>query len=86
MSDDVPSQSDSIPLFNIYFIGCMLISLLALLWFNTLNNLRNHANNLRIPRFIVTRVICYLMCRKNYKKVGNSEIIMKTIETKSKYN
>jgi hypothetical protein len=68
LSDDVPAQSDYIPLFNIYYIGCMFVSLLSLLWFTIVSHYR--ANKDKIPIFVkhlVKKVICRIMCVKNYK-------------------
>jgi hypothetical protein len=40
LSDDVPVQSDSIPLINIYFTTCMAFSLSAMFWFSIVNKFR----------------------------------------------
>jgi nicotinic acetylcholine receptor, invertebrate len=39
LSDDVPVQSDSVPLINIYFTVCMSFSLAAMIWFSLRNYL-----------------------------------------------
>ena len=42
LSDDVPVQSDSVPLINIYFTLCMMTALCAMLWFSLMNILREN--------------------------------------------
>ncbi len=67
LSDDVPVQSDSIPLINIYFTVCMGFSLSAMIWFSIMNMLKE---NKKVPKFckwLVLNVICYMMCMKNFK-------------------
>ncbi len=70
LSDDVPVQSDSIPLINIYFTLCMSFSLSAMIWFSIKNILKE---NKRVPsfiRYVVSNYICDIMCYnlKNHKK------------------
>lgn len=67
LSDDVPVQSDSVPLINIYFTICMSFSLLAMIWFSLMNLLRE---NKRVPsccRYIVLNYVCYLMCADKFE-------------------
>ncbi len=40
----MPVQSDSIPLFNVYFTLCIIFSLCSLFWFSLANNLRERKN------------------------------------------
>ena len=40
LSDDVPVQSDYIPLINVYFTLCMSISLFAMIWFSIIQILK----------------------------------------------
>lgn len=39
-NEDVPSQSDVLPLINVYFHLCMLFSLSAMIWFSIINKLK----------------------------------------------
>ncbi len=71
LSDDVPVQSDSVPLVNIYFTICMSFSLAAMIWFSIANLLRE---NKRVPdcvRSLVLNYICYLTCPKYVRKFRN---------------
>lgn len=68
----------------------MLISLLALLWFSTMNNLRTSDNLPRSCRYVVLNIICHLMCLKNYKPIPrNSETLLNNLknisESRGKY-
>ena len=49
LSDDVPVQSDSIPLINVYFTLCITFSLASMIWFSLINNFRENNN---LPNFI----------------------------------
>ena len=62
LSDDVPVQSDNIPLINNYFTMCMTFSLSAMIWFSMMNKLREKPNVPNCIRYIVLNYICYLMC------------------------
>ena len=67
----MPAQSDHIPLFNIYYIGCMLISLLSLLWFSVVNYYKTIGEK-KLPfiaKYITKKVVCPIMRRKGYKIV-----------------
>ena len=70
LSDDVPSQSESIPLINIYYIGCMFVSLMSLLWFSTTNYYRTY--HPRLPQFakwLTKKVFCPIFRIKPYKPI-----------------
>ena len=58
LSDDVPVQSDSVPLVNIYFTICMSFSLAAMIWFSIVNVLRE---NKRVPCFVRKLVLNYMI-------------------------
>ena len=68
LSDDVPVQSDSVPLINIYFTLCMMTALCAMLWFSFMNILRE---NKKIPGPLKCFVLKFLKCssNKNNKEV-----------------
>lgn len=73
LSDDVPVQSDSIPLINIYFTMCMSFSLSAMVWFSIINNLKDKKPLPHYIRCIILNYICTLMCVKLETKNNNSE-------------
>lgn len=79
LSDDVPPQSDAIPLINIYYVGCMAFSLSAMVWFFIINLMReNIEQNKKIPnciRYLVLRIICVLLCTKNFKTIKAPKIM-----------
>lgn len=64
LSDDVPVQSDSVPLVNIYFTICMTFSLAAMIWFSMINLMRENKRAPGFIRHIVLNYICYIMCSK----------------------
>ena len=69
LSDDVPVQSDSIPLINIYFTLCMTFSLTAMVWFSIVNLLKEHKKVPNCCKILVLRYICYIMCIKVDKNI-----------------
>lgn len=74
LSDDVPVQSDSVPLINIYFTLCMSYSLTAMIWFSSMNLLRQCKQVPKCFRYIVERYICFLMCIKVTKNMNESPV------------
>ncbi|CAF1668796.1 unnamed protein product, partial [Rotaria magnacalcarata] len=57
LSEDVPSQSDSVHLISLYLTICMLISLSAMTWFAVANKLREKK---RLPYWLRWFVLNYL--------------------------
>jgi hypothetical protein len=64
LSDDVPVQSDSVPLINIYFTLCMMTALCAMLWFSLMNILREKK---KLPVFLKCFVLRFLKCTTENK-------------------
>lgn len=77
LSDDVPVQSDSIPLINIYFTLCMSFSLTAMIWFSIINKLKEFKHVPKFIRFIVINYIFLLMCVDVRKKLDKSKASMR---------
>ena len=69
----MPVQSDNIPLFNYYFIGCLMIELLAILWFAVMNKFRTRNKTPQHVRFFVEKILCPLMCTNNYNPIKKDE-------------
>ena len=67
LSDDVPSQSDSIPLFNVYFTGCMVFSLCSIIWFNQLNIYSTKKELSKVCRCFILQCICPILRISRYK-------------------
>lgn len=67
LSEDVPSQSDSMPLFNIYFLGCMFFSLFAMIWFFVMSILHDEKKLNRCTRCVVTKFVCPVMFIDNHR-------------------
>lgn len=69
LNDDVPSQSDTMPLFNIYFLGCMFFSLFAMIWFFLMNILNEEKELSNCLRCSVLKVCCVFDCTsQSYRK------------------
>ena len=64
LSDDVPVQSDSIPLINIYFTLCISFSLSSMLWFSALINIKEKKKMSKNLRKFILNYVCFLMCNK----------------------
>ncbi|RNA21549.1 neuronal acetylcholine receptor subunit alpha-10-like [Brachionus plicatilis] len=72
LSDDVPVQSDSIPLINIYFTLCMTFSLTAMVWFSIVNLLKERKKVPDFCKMLVLKYLCYVMCIKLDEKKSQS--------------
>ncbi|CAF3697449.1 unnamed protein product [Rotaria sp. Silwood1] len=62
LSEDVPSQSDSVHLISLYLTICMFFSLSAMTWFAIANKLREKK---RLPywlRWLALDYICWIVC------------------------
>jgi hypothetical protein len=62
LSDDVPVQSDSIPLINIYFTLCISFSLSSMVWFSFIDYKRESKKPLsKLFRHVVLKYVCAIM-------------------------
>lgn len=62
LSDDVPVQSDSIPLINVYFTLCISFSLASMVWFSILDYMRERKKPLaKWLRVFVLKYLCSIM-------------------------
>ena len=62
LSDDVPAQSDSIPLINIYFTLCISFSLASMIWFSTFEYLTDRTKPLsKKTRNFILNYLCKIM-------------------------
>jgi hypothetical protein len=77
LSDDVPVQSDSVPLVNIYFTICMSFSLAAMIWFSCVNLLKENKRVPKIIRTLVLNYICHIMCSKYIEQKRNDSGLKK---------
>jgi hypothetical protein len=75
LSDDVPVQSDNIPLINIYFTMCMIFSLSAMIWFSIINGFREKNQVPKYMRFIVVNYICFLIGDFKHTKKTKFKIV-----------
>ena len=65
LSDDVPVQSDSIPLINVYFTLCISFSLASMVWFSFLDYMKERKKPLaKWLRVFVLKYLCSIMCIK----------------------
>ena len=73
LSDDVPVQSDSIPLINVYFTLCISFSLASMIWFSVLNLiksfLRTTMTNDRLSDLAIMKIENDI--RVNYEEILN---------------
>ena len=76
LSEDVPSQSDSIHLISLYLTVCMFFSLSAMTWFAFANKLREKK---RLPswiRWLALKYIARLVCANNmHRKAMGTAVI-----------
>ena len=62
LSDDVPAQSDSIPLINIYFTLCISFSLASMIWFSSFEYLTDRTKPLsKKTRNFILNYLCKIM-------------------------
>ena len=84
LSNDVPAQSDYVPLVHIYFTLCMAFSLTTLIWFSILNKLKAMKNisdcYRRIPILYLSLVVCSIqhseLLKRSYFKHFHSKMEM----------
>jgi hypothetical protein len=73
LSEDVPSQSDSVHLISLYLTVCMFFSLSAMTWFAIVNKLREKK---RLPywlRWLALNYISWIVfARSMHRKVGHA--------------
>ncbi|CAF3732486.1 unnamed protein product [Adineta steineri] len=62
LSEDVPSQSDSVHLISLYLTICMLFSLAAMTWFALVNKLREKKRLPYFLRWLALDYICWIVC------------------------
>ena len=75
LSDDVPVQSDSIPLINVYFTLCISFSLASMVWFSVLDYLKSRKRPLpKTIRMFIKNFACVLMRIDLNEKRGKSII------------
>ena len=65
LSEDVPSQSDSIHLISFYLTTCMFFSLSAMTWFAITNKLREKQQLPHWLRWLALDYICWIVCAKS---------------------
>jgi hypothetical protein len=99
LSDDVPVQSDIVPLINIYFILCMFFSLSAMVWFSLKNIMIDKKRCPTNLKCFVSTILWHLMFLrykykrfeaktdlKNNKKMFNSSKSMPSKFNRSKFS
>ena len=64
LSDDVPVQSDSIPLINVYFTLCISFSLASMVWFSVLNLIKEEKCLNKTLRIFIIKIVCPILCIK----------------------
>ena len=83
LSDDVPVQSDIIPLINIYFISCMFFSLSAMVWFSLKNIMIENQKCPTKLKYFVQHILWHIMFlkykyrtikHKNHEQNNNNNI------------
>ncbi|CAF0848709.1 unnamed protein product [Didymodactylos carnosus] len=65
LSEDVPSQSDSVHLISLYLTVCMCYSLLAMTWFAFTNKLREKKRLPHWIRWLALDYVAYVVCATN---------------------
>ena len=75
LNDDVPTQSDSVPLINVYFTLCMSFALSTLVWISLRHKLIEDDYVPSWIRFIVINYLWYIMCisRWGFKNESKSK-------------
>lgn len=69
LNGDTPVQSDNMPLFTIYFTGCMLSAMLAIGWFQQMNLYNTKKRLPKILRLFVLKAVIPLFRIPKYKQV-----------------
>ena len=83
LNDSLPSQSDVVPLLSIYFIMCMIFSITGMIWFASLNKIKEKKWMPKILKYFVAYCLAFVFCmpktRKELKNAinGNQVIDLK---------
>jgi hypothetical protein len=70
-SNDIPVQSETVPLLSVYFLACMIYSLCGMIWFAAYNNLKDTAS---LPDKLEYLLIYYIAKIVSIKKTRNQLI------------
>lgn len=68
LSEDVPSQSDSVHLISLYLTICMFFSLSAMTWFALVNKLREKKRLPHWLRWFALNYISYIVCATSMQR------------------
>jgi hypothetical protein len=68
LSEDVPSQSDSVHLISLYLTVCMFFSLSAMTWFAIANKLREKKRLPHWLRWLALDYISWIVCAKSMRR------------------
>lgn len=72
LSEDVPSQSDSVHLISLYLTICMFFSLSAMTWFAIVNKLREKKRLPHWLRWLILNYLSWIVCgRSMHRKASH---------------
>ena len=83
LSEDVPSQSDSVHLISLYLTGCMFVSLSAMTWFAIANKLREKKRLPHWIRWFALNYLCWVVCAKSMHRKARYAAKSKTTTPKA---
>ena len=73
LNDNIPVQSQSIPVMSIYFITCMVFTILGMIWFAALYKIKEKKMLPMFMKFFVVYVLAFCLCLpKTRKKILKS--------------
>jgi hypothetical protein len=78
-SNDIPVQSETVPLLSVYFLACMIYSLCGMIWFAAYNNLKDEIS---LPETIQKILVKYIARLFSSKKTRNQ--LVRTFTAKYK--
>jgi hypothetical protein len=83
LSEDVPSQSDSVHLISLYLTVCMFFSLSAMTWFAIANKLREKKRLPHWLRWFALNYLSYIVCASSMQRKAKSMIKSKAKQSSS---
>jgi hypothetical protein len=76
LNDDVPTQSDTIPLINVYYMLCMTFSLASMIWFSINYHLKERNEPLsKVTRSFILKYLCKIMFIKPNQLINSINLI-----------
>lgn len=69
LNDNLPTQSDSLPVLSTYFIICMVFTIMGMIWFSTLNKMKEKKLLPTPIKYFIVYCLTLCFCRAKTRKL-----------------